>query len=93
MKNNQNPEWNFEAKFDIDHNTDDHITIKVFDEDLGKDDYLGSTSLDIFEVQKCKQLESQWIPLKDCKSGEVLITADFIPLDIGENIKAKKKLF
>merc|ERR1712066_781050 len=59
--------------------TTNEVTIAVFDEDFGKDDTLGSTVLDLTQVQEQKQLLNQWIPLKNCKSGEVLISAEFIP--------------
>merc|ERR1712106_1020569 len=55
------------------------ITIAVFDDDFGKDDSLGSAIVDISKVQEQKQLLNQWIPLEKCKSGEVLISAEFIP--------------
>ena len=45
VKNNHNPEWNFESKFDVDQSTAENIIISVFDKGLGKDDSLGSTSL------------------------------------------------
>merc|ERR1739838_1127126 len=51
VKNNHNPEWNFEAIFEIDQNTTERISIAVFDDDFGKDDSLGSTCLDISNVQ------------------------------------------
>merc|ERR1712142_1367990 len=79
VKNNHNPEWNFKATFDIHENTANEVIIAVYDEDFGKDDTLGSTVLDLNEVQDKKQLLNQWIPLKKCKSGEVLISAEFIP--------------
>merc|ERR1712013_920993 len=79
VKNNHNPEWNFKASFDINENTTNEVSIAVFDEDFGKDDTLGSTVLDLTQVQEQKQLLNQWIPLKNCKSGEVLISAEFIP--------------
>merc|ERR1712142_652847 len=79
VKNNHNPEWNFKATFDIHENTANEVIIAVYDEDFGKDDTLGGTVLDLNEVQDKKQLLSQWIPLKNCKSGEVLISAEFIP--------------
>merc|ERR1711872_494931 len=71
--------WNFKATFDIHENTANEVIIAVYDEDFGKDDTLGSTVLDLNEVQDKKQLLNQWIPLKNCKSGEVLISAEFIP--------------
>merc|ERR1712173_315562 len=79
VKNNHNPEWNFKASFDIDESTTNEVSIELFDEDFGKDDTLGSTVLDLSQIQEQKQLLNQWIPLKNCKSGEVLISAEFIP--------------
>merc|ERR1712115_278655 len=79
VKNNHNPEWNFKASFDINESTTNEVSIAVFDEDFGKDDTLGSTVLDLTQVQEQKQLLNQWMPLKNCKSGEVLISAEFIP--------------
>merc|ERR1711892_1269306 len=82
VKNNHNPEWNFKATFDVDQNTKEGINIAVFDEDFGKDDSLGSTILDISKVQEHTKLLNHWIPLEKCKSGEVLLSAEFIPLAI-----------
>merc|ERR1711892_1575890 len=79
VKNNHNPEWNFKAAFDINESTTENITIAVFDDDFGKDDSLGNAIVDISKVQEQKRLLNQWIPLKKCKSGEVLISAEFIP--------------
>merc|ERR1712096_61871 len=80
VKNNHNPEWNFKSTFDVDQNTTEGIKISVFDDDFGKDDSLGSTILDLSKVQEHQQLLNQWIPLEKCKSGEVLLSAEFIPL-------------
>merc|ERR1712106_867624 len=80
VKNNHNPEWNFKATFDVDQNTKEGINIAVFDDDFGKDDSLGSTLLDISKVQEHNKLLNQWIPLEKCKSAEVLLSAEFIPL-------------
>merc|ERR1711892_1618623 len=79
VKNNHNPEWNFVASFDIDENTSEGVNIAVFDEDFGKDDSLGSKTLDIHSIQEHKQMLNQWIPLENCKSGEVLLSAEFVP--------------
>merc|ERR1712183_351861 len=82
VKNNHNPEWDFKASFDVDQNTSDKVTIEVFDDDFGKDDSLGNTSLDVIAVQKNKKLLNQWIPLEKCKSGQLLISAEVIPVAI-----------
>merc|ERR1712236_177201 len=87
IKNNYNPEWEFTAKFNIQKESAVGIKISVFDDDIGKDDALGMKVLDIAAVQEYQQLKSQWIPLESCKSGEVLISAEFTPqaiVDQGE---------
>merc|ERR1711892_616938 len=89
VKNNHNPEWNFKTTFDVDQNTSEGINIEVFDDDFGKDDSLGNTLLDIRKVQEHEQLLNKWIPLEKCKSGEVLLSAEFIPL---EKIKKQKEV-
>merc|ERR1711915_771645 len=80
IKNNHNPVWNFEAIFNISDKTSENLNISVFDEDFGKDDTLGSATLDLRSVQEYKYLKNQWIPLQNCKSGEVLVSAEFLPL-------------
>merc|ERR1712029_1046580 len=79
VKNNHNPEWNFPATFDIGKETSEVLNIELFDEDIGKDDSLGSTSLDIRTIMEEYVNTNKWIPLKNCKSGEVLLSAEFIP--------------
>merc|ERR1712105_543409 len=80
VKNNHNPEWNVEATFDIDENSAEGVNIAVFDDDFGKDDSLGFKTMDITVIQEKQKLLNQWIPLENCKSGEVLLSAEFIPL-------------
>merc|ERR1712168_1396826 len=79
IKNNYNPEWEFTANFTINQEIPEGITISLFDDDIGKDDALGSKVLDIGAIQEYKELKNQWIPLENCKSGEVLISAEFTP--------------
>merc|ERR1712106_1018955 len=82
VKNNHNPEWNLKATFGVDQNITEGINIEVFDDDLGKDDSLGSTFIDISKVQEHHQFLNQWIPLEKCKSGEVFLSVEFIPLSM-----------
>merc|ERR1712002_18335 len=90
IKNNYNPEWEFTAKFNIKKEVTEGIKISVFDDDIGKDDALGMKVLDIAAIQEYQQLKSQWIPLESCKSGEVLISAEFTPQAIVD--KAEKSI-
>merc|ERR1711915_247800 len=80
IKNNHNPKWEYTSNFHIKPENEDSISISVFDEDFGKDDTLGSATLDLRSVQEYKYLKNQWIPLQNCKSGEVLVSAEFLPL-------------
>merc|ERR1712036_98359 len=70
VKNNHNPEWNFDATFEVDQNTLETMRVDVFDEDLGKDDILGHKVLDISTVLEKKKLQNEWIPLDNFKSGK-----------------------
>merc|ERR1711981_822602 len=91
VNNNHNPEWNFNVTFEVDQNTSETIRIEVFDEDLGKDDTLGHKVMDINSVVKKKKLLNQWIPLDNCKSGEILLSTEFIPIaDIQKSKQIEK---
>merc|ERR1712083_470120 len=78
VKNSHNPEWNYKAALDVDETTPHEINISVFDEDVGKDDFLGNAILDISSIQEKSQLINQWISLSNCKSGEILVSAVFV---------------
>merc|ERR1712083_8387 len=82
INNNHNPEWNFDIKFDIDNETAHEISLEVFDEDMiGKDDPLGLTKLQLSQIVNQRKIINNWIPLQQCKSGEVLFSAEFVPFD------------
>ena len=90
VKNSHNPEWNYKAAFDVDETTPHEIDISVFDEDVGKDDSLGNAVLDISSIQEKSQLINQWIPLSNCKSGKILVSAEFVP-QVKESIPVEVK--
>jgi hypothetical protein len=84
VKNNHNPVWNYTVKFDLHKESSFEILLAVYDEDIGKDDSLGNAKLSIKELIKKQRLVDKWIPLKDCKSGEILISAEFLePSELG----------
>ena len=81
VKNNQNPQWNYETDLPVNENGPQTIDIDVFDKDrFGKDKLLGSTSLDIADLME-DPLNDKWIPLDGAKSGKLNVTADFVPDD------------
>jgi len=82
VKYNNNPEWNFTTKVNTSKESTGNIVISVFDEDAGNDDPLGNICIDTYAIQSQKQILNQWIPLQNCKSGELLFSSEFIPLSI-----------
>eukprot|EP00092_Neocalanus_flemingeri_P009175 GFUD01009876.1.p1 GENE.GFUD01009876.1~~GFUD01009876.1.p1 ORF type:complete len:669 (+),score=172.37 GFUD01009876.1:51-2057(+) len=80
VNNNHDPIWHFTACFDIEEQSTNEITMEVFDDDFGKDDFLGKAIIDIHDIFESNDFVNKWIPLENCKTGEVLVSAKFIPL-------------
>ena len=74
INNNHDPAWEF--SFPIPINKNEIIELKVFDEDIGRDDHLGSAKLAVKEF-----LSERWVPLDGCSSGEILIAINDSKLD------------
>merc|ERR1719228_1886396 len=82
VNNNQNPAWQMTGYFEVKDQSDNEITIEVFDEDfLTEDDFLGKLVIDIQEIRRTKSMDLKWIPLESCNTGEVLLSAKFVPLE------------
>ena len=80
VKNNQNPEWNFDADIPIGIDGPRHVNIDVFDKDkFGKDKCLGSAQLDVADIQDGNVLDKDWIPLSGTKSGKIQVSSAFTP--------------
>ena len=60
----------------ISNDSPDNILIEVLDEDIGKDDNMGNLSLSVLDLIEKQSLVNQWMPLSDCKSGEILISVN-----------------
>ena len=55
VKNNLNPEWNFEQVLDVDENCEEELTIEVYDKDtVSKDDFMGRASIPVGDLPKPK---------------------------------------
>merc|ERR1711962_498202 len=98
VQGNLNPEWNLEKIFSVTKNSPKEILLEVYDKDkVTKDDFMGRTSILISDIPKLSQ--GSWIPLKDCKNGEILLNVNVIssPDDKGAIVttetKAKKSDF
>ena len=71
----------YTIKFDLTQDTKEEITVEVFDDDIGKDDRLGDTKIPVRQIIQQRNIVNNWIPLKNCKSGEVLFSAEYVELD------------
>ena len=71
VNNNQNPVWQITGYFDVEEQSSNEITIEVFDDDFGKDDFLGKTIVDIHELCKSNESINKWIPLTQCNYGSL----------------------
>merc|ERR1712226_1677840 len=63
--------------FNVTAKSPKEILLEVFDKDtVTKDDFMGRVSVLISDIPKLRQ--GCWIPLKDCKSGEVFLSGEII---------------
>ena len=74
-------------KFQASEKTPKSVLIEVYEEDIGKEDFMGKIAMDINELVYKQKLTDQWIPLSDCKSGEILISVETAPKSIDESEK------
>merc|ERR1712080_387479 len=93
IDNNQNPEWNYDVSLDILKDSPEEVLIEVFDEDIiGKDDKMGFAKVSLHQIIESRTKLDQWIKLVDCKSGEVLISAEYIPVGVKPIPKVESKV-
>ena len=79
VKNSLEPEWNYEAQVTIPDQGDNAVTIELFDSDkVGKDQSLGSVTFNTSQVVREKVIEQGWYGLQGVKSGQLLMSADFV---------------
>jgi len=82
IKNNLNPQWNFEADIPYNPNYSDTIKVDIYDDDkLGKNKPLGSAVIDIPSLANNDPLDSVWFPLSGVKSGQVQVSAEYVPTE------------
>ena len=87
VDNNQNPVWHFTGHFKLCEDNEENILIRVYDDDIGKDDFLGEYSLNPKEIRKVKEMTNKTVNLEKCKSGQLVISCKFIPLqDLNKKI-------
>merc|ERR1712130_594239 len=76
IKNTLEPKWNYSTDLLIDSLNEKQINFEVFDEDFGKDSFVGSYSLSLDRAIN-ESLENDWCDLEGCKSGKIQISTTF----------------
>merc|ERR1719394_595299 len=84
VSNSSNPEWNFVNTIYINKEVTTEFSVEVYDEDtFTKDDFMGRVVLKIEDLSRLQRAE--WMPLRDCKAGEILISAELVDDVEGSN--------
>jgi len=87
VDNNYNPVWHFTGHFKLCENEEENVIISVYDDDIGKDDFLGQYSLSPKEIRSVGEMTNKTVNLEKCKSGQLVISCKYIPLeDINKKI-------
>merc|ERR1712066_1090740 len=73
IKNSLQPEWNFDASFDLLGDQDIEITVR--DSDIGRDNVLGNITVPAEEMISYE--EKTWLDLQNCKSGKILVSSEY----------------
>ena len=91
VDNNHDPVWHFTGQLSV-LDKDENIKLTVFDEDIGKDDFLGETNLSVEELRRSGEITNKVLNLENCKSGRLTISAKFVPLENMKKTKGKLSL-
>ncbi|XP_063356368.1 extended synaptotagmin-3-like [Pelmatolapia mariae] len=79
VKKNLHPRWDEVYEFVVHEAPGQELEVGLYDEDVDKDDFLGSYNLDLGEVKSEKQMD-QWFPLEDVPHGEVHLKLQWFSL-------------
>ncbi|XP_024120833.1 extended synaptotagmin-2 isoform X3 [Oryzias melastigma] len=74
-----NPKWNEVYEALIYDNMPSEVSFELFDKDNNQDDFLGSLSLDMVELQK-EQMVDQWFPLDGARTGKLHLKLEWLSL-------------
>ena len=91
VDNNHDPVWHFTGQLSV-LDKDENIKLTVFDEDIGKDDFLGDANLSVEELRRSGEITNKVLNLENCKSGRLTISAKFVSLENMKKTKGKLSL-
>merc|ERR1712123_223419 len=82
VRNSLEPEWNFSANLIISSsNENSDIVLEVYDDDFGKENFIGSYTFSLKQAIKDTDKEAVWYDLVGCKTGKVSFSTFYSPDD------------
>ncbi|KAK7163508.1 hypothetical protein R3I93_007535 [Phoxinus phoxinus] len=79
IKESLNPKWNEVYEALVYDNSGQNLEIELYDEDTDKDDFLGSLTLNVDELQK-EQKVDEWFKLDDTAKGKLHLKIEWLSL-------------
>ncbi|XP_070585528.1 extended synaptotagmin-2 isoform X1 [Erythrolamprus reginae] len=79
IKENLNPKWNEVYEALVYEHPGQDLEIELFDEDPDKDDFLGSLTIDLIEVEKERHID-EWFPLDEVSKGKLHLKLEWLTL-------------
>ncbi|CAF0743361.1 unnamed protein product [Adineta steineri] len=79
INNTSEPHWNEVFEFVIEQNETDSVEFEVYDEDPGKDDFIGRAQFPINTLLD-KEAVTTWLTLKDVKKGSINVCLQYFTL-------------
>merc|ERR1712128_22316 len=80
VRNSLEPEWNFSANLVVSSsNGDSDIVLEVYDDDFGKENFIGSYTFSLKHAIKETDKEAIWYNLVGCKSGKIFFSTIYSP--------------
>merc|ERR1711874_544674 len=77
------PEWNFSANLIISSSKENSdIVIEVYDDDFGKENFIGSYTFPLNQAILDTDKEASWNKLVGCKTGKISFSTFYLPDDI-----------
>ncbi|CAF1631558.1 unnamed protein product [Rotaria magnacalcarata] len=79
INNTTEPQWNEVFEFAVEQYESDSVVFEVYDEDPGKDDFLGRAEFPINTLTD-KEAVDTWLTLKDVKKGSINVCLQYFSL-------------
>merc|ERR1712013_656964 len=92
VRNSLEPEWNFSANLTISSDQENiDVVIEVYDDDFGKENFIGSYNLPLKQAVEDTDKEASWNNLVGCKTGRISFSTFYSPDAAARKEKEEKE--